>query len=225
MKLLQEPSVAVATKRLESLRSRTIPSWWWTAKRATDIVVASLLIVVSLPIMILAVAGICLVSFGTPFYLQERVGKDGRRFRLFKLRTMVPDAHDLRDTVLHLNEVSGPVFKIRDDPRLHALGRFLRSTSIDELPNLWNVIVGEMSIVGPRPSLPEEVAHYDSFAARRLRVKPGITCTWQISGRSGISFDQWMILDNAYVDTWTPLGDLVIIAKTAPAVLKGIGAH
>ena len=121
--------------------------------------------------------------------------------------------------------VDGPVLKIRNDPRLHALGKLLRRTSIDELPNLINVLRGEMSIVGPRPPLPSEVADYDEFACRRLTVKPGITCLWQISGRSNVSFEEWMRLDNEYIDTWSPLSDLVILAKTVPAVILGEGAH
>jgi lipopolysaccharide/colanic/teichoic acid biosynthesis glycosyltransferase len=123
------------------------------------------------------------------------------------------------------NEVSGPVFKMRSDPRLHPLGALLRRTSIDELPNFINVLRGEMATVGPRPPLPSEVAHYDSYAMRRLEVKPGVTCLWQISGRSNVSFDQWMALDNAYIDSWTPLSDVWIILRTIPAVIRGIGAH
>jgi lipopolysaccharide/colanic/teichoic acid biosynthesis glycosyltransferase len=149
----------------------------------------------------------------------------GRRFKMFKLRTMVNGAHALRQSVMHLNEVDGPVFKIRNDPRLHPLGRFLRRTSIDELPNFVNVVLGDMSLVGPRPALPSEVAHYDAVALRRLSVPQGITCLWQINGRSDVSFEHWMELDNQYVDSWTPIGDLLIIAKTVPAVLRRNGAH
>ena len=122
-------------------------------------------------------------------------------------------------------DVAGPVFKMRKDPRLHALGGFLRRWSIDELPNLVNVLRGEMSIVGPRPPLPCEVEDYDAFALRRLSVKPGITCLWQVSGRSNVSFDEWMKLDNAYVDTWSPRLDCLILLRTIPAVLSGDGAH
>jgi lipopolysaccharide/colanic/teichoic acid biosynthesis glycosyltransferase len=149
----------------------------------------------------------------------------GRRFKMFKLRTMVSGAHDMRSSVMHLNEVDGPVFKIRNDPRLHPLGRFLRRTSIDELPNLLNVVLGDMSLVGPRPALPSEVEHYDAIAWRRLSVPQGVTCLWQINGRSDVSFEHWMELDNRYVGTWTPLGDLLIVLKTIPAVLRKDGAH
>jgi lipopolysaccharide/colanic/teichoic acid biosynthesis glycosyltransferase len=138
---------------------------------------------------------------------------------------MVRDAHAMLPALRKYNEVDGPVFKMRDDPRLHALGALLRRTSIDELPNFVNVVTGEMSIVGPRPPLPEEVAHYDAYALRRLAVKPGVTCLWQISGRSQLAFEEWMALDNAYIDGWSPWGDLAIIARTIPAVLRGVGAH
>jgi lipopolysaccharide/colanic/teichoic acid biosynthesis glycosyltransferase len=144
---------------------------------------------------------------------------------MFKLRTMVNGAHAMRQSFMHLNEVDGPVFKIRNDPRLHPLGRFLRRTSIDELPNLINVVRGEMSLVGPRPALPSEVEHYDAVADRRLSVPQGITCLWQINGRSDVSFEHWMELDNRYVDEWTPLGDLLIVVKTIPAVRRRDGAH
>jgi lipopolysaccharide/colanic/teichoic acid biosynthesis glycosyltransferase len=149
----------------------------------------------------------------------------GRRFRMFKLRTMIEGAHEMRDEVKHLNEADGPVFKIRNDPRVHPLGAFLRRTSIDELPNLANVLLGDMSLVGPRPALPSEVAHYDARALRRLTVPQGITCLWQINGRSSVTFDYWMSLDNEYIDTWSPLGDLAILARTLPAVLRKDGAH
>jgi|SRR5579875_3702333 lipopolysaccharide/colanic/teichoic acid biosynthesis glycosyltransferase len=204
---------------------RRIPAWWWVAKRATDLVVGSLLLVASAPIVLLAALGIVLVTGGSPFFLQERVGQSGRRFRMWKLRTMVEGADEMREALLHLNEVDGPVFKIREDPRLHPLGGFLRRTSIDELPNLVNVLRGEMSLVGPRPALPCEVEHYDAFARRRLSVPQGITGLWQINGRSNVSFEHWMELDNRYVDSWTPWGDLLILLRTVPAVLRKDGAH
>jgi len=204
---------------------REVPESWRLLKRLIDITLGSVLLLIALPVIALAAIAIVCVSPGGPFYLQERVGMYGRSFRLFKLRTMVTGAHEMRQDLMHLNEVSGPVFKIRDDPRLHPLGRFLRQTSIDELPNLINVILGDMSLVGPRPALPNEVAHYDASAMRRLTVPQGLTCLWQINGRSHVSFEEWMQLDSLYADTWTPWGDLVIIARTVPAVLRGEGAH
>lgn len=204
---------------------RAIPAWYAGAKRAVDVLVAAVGLTITAPILLAAMVGIVLVTGEEPIYRQERVSIDGRRFKMYKLRTMVRNAHERRDEILHLNEADGPVFKVRRDPRLHELGAFLRRTSIDELPNFVNVLFGEMAIVGPRPPLPEEVEHYDRRAMRRLTVKPGVTCLWQISGRCELSFEQWMALDNAYIDSWSPLGDLLIIARTIPAVIRGVGAH
>lgn len=205
--------------------SRNVPASWMLCKRALDVLLSAVVLVAALPVIVLAALAIVVVDRGAPFYSQERVGLNGRRFRMFKLRTMVEGAHEMRDDLLHLNEVDGPVFKIKNDPRLHSLGSFLRRTSIDELPNLFNVLWGEMSLVGPRPPLPSEVEHYGPYEMRRLTVMPGITCLWQISGRCSISFDEWMRLDNEYIDTWSPLRDLAILVKTIPAVIRKDGAH
>ncbi|MBC5810489.1 MAG: sugar transferase [Candidatus Eremiobacteraeota bacterium] len=204
---------------------RTAPRSWHVAKRGMDVVLGGAVLVGLAPLIAVASAAIAIVSRGSPFFWQERVGENGRRFRMWKLRTMVDGAHLEHGEMLQFNEVDGPVLKIRNDPRLHRLGKFLRRTSIDELPNLFNVVRGDMSLVGPRPPLPSEVDHYDSFARRRLLVKPGITCLWQISGRSSLSFETWMRLDNRYIETWSPLGDLAILLKTLPAVIGGKGAH
>jgi lipopolysaccharide/colanic/teichoic acid biosynthesis glycosyltransferase len=204
---------------------RVVPKWWWALKRGIDVVLGAILLVLTAPITLLSALAIVLATGGSPFYAQERVGRYGRRFRMFKLRTMVQNAHELRDQFMHLNEVDGPVFKIRNDPRLHPLGSFLRRASIDELPNLLNVLRGEMALVGPRPALPCEVEHYGADARRRLTVPQGVTCLWQINGRSDVSFEHWMELDNRYVDTWTPLSDLTMIVKTIPAVMRKDGAH
>jgi lipopolysaccharide/colanic/teichoic acid biosynthesis glycosyltransferase len=204
---------------------RVVPDSWRAIKRLSDVVIGLILLIALLPLILLAAVAIVCVTRGTPLYAQERVGMHGRRFRLLKLRTMVNGAHAMRDDIMHLNELDGPVFKIRNDPRLHPLGRFLRQTSIDELPNLVNVVLGDMALVGPRPALPSEVEHYNEYALRRLTVPQGLTCLWQINGRSQVSFEEWMALDNRYVDTWTPLGDLVLIARTVPAVLRKDGAH
>ncbi len=214
-----------APSALGTLGARQTPAWYGPAKRAIDVTVASVGLLVTLPITLAAMAGIVLVTGEGPLYRQERVGLNGRKFKMYKLRSMVTDAHERRHEVRHLNEADGPVFKLRRDPRLHPLGALLRRTSIDELPNFVNVLLGDMAIVGPRPPLPEEVAHYDERARRRLTVKPGVTCLWQVSGRCELSFEQWMALDNAYIDTWTPLGDFGIIAQTIPAVIRGVGAH
>ncbi len=204
---------------------RYVPASWYAAKRLLDVFGAAFLFVLTLPLVVAASIGIIAVTGGWPFYAQERVGQYGRFFKMFKLRTMVENAHDLRDELMHLNEADGPVFKIRNDPRLHPLGKLLRRTSIDELPNLLNVLRGEMSLVGPRPALPCEIAHYDDYARRRLTVPQGVTCIWQVNGRSDVSFEEWMHLDNDYVDSWTPLGDLILIVRTIPAVLRKDGAH
>jgi lipopolysaccharide/colanic/teichoic acid biosynthesis glycosyltransferase len=190
-----------------------------------DVSISLLVLVLCAPVLFLAMIGIVLVSGGSPIFTQERVGENGRVFRMYKLRTMIHGAHLLHADMQLFNEVDGPVFKMRADPRLHALGAFLRRTSIDEIPNFLNVLLGQMAAVGPRPPLPSEVVDYDDYAWRRLSVKPGVTCLWQISGRCEVSFDEWMALDNAYIDTWSPMLDLVIIARTIPAVLRGIGAH
>jgi lipopolysaccharide/colanic/teichoic acid biosynthesis glycosyltransferase len=201
------------------------PGWYAPAKRALDVVLALAILLLTSPVVLGAALGIVLVSGGNPFYRQDRIGLGGRRFRMLKLRTMVRGAHAMLPELRRFNEADGPVFKMRDDPRLHKLGAFLRRTSVDELPNFVNVLLGEMAVVGPRPPLPEEVAHYDVYALRRLVVKPGVTCLWQISGRSHLSFEAWMALDNAYIDAWSPWYDLAIVAKTIPAVLRGVGAH
>ncbi len=150
------------------MAEREVPQSWWTSKRVIDAALGSVLLILASPIMLVAAIGIVLVTGGSPIYAQERVGQHGRRFKMLKLRTMVKNAHELRDQLMHLNEVDGPVFKIRKDPRLHPLGGFLRRSSIDELPNLFNVIRGDMSLVGPRPALPCEIEHYDAAARRRL---------------------------------------------------------
>lgn len=217
---------AVTPAKSWRLRSeRFVPASWITAKRATDIALAIVGLVLTAPIVLFSMLGIVVCSPGSPFFAQERVGLYGRRFTLFKLRTMKIDAHDLQDSLRGTNEVSGPVFKIKDDPRVFPLGRILRKLSIDELPNLVNVLLGDMSIVGPRPPLASEVEKYDDFALGRLRAKPGITCVWQISGRSNIDFDEWMRLDHVYIDNWSPLYDVKIILSTIPAVLFGKGAY
>ncbi|TAM59270.1 sugar transferase [bacterium] len=208
-----------------ALRPRAVPRSWLAWKRATDLAIGTCALMLALPVIILAALAIVVVSPGNPFFVQKRVGKNGRRFRFYKLRTMYDGAHLEHERMRAYNDVDGPVLKVIDDPRLHALGGVLRRTSIDELPQLWNVLKGDMSLVGPRPALPCEVEAYDAFAMRRLSVQQGITCYWQVNGRSSVTFDEWMALDNRYVDAWTPLGDLRLLLKTIPAVVKGDGAH
>jgi exopolysaccharide biosynthesis polyprenyl glycosylphosphotransferase len=194
-------------------------------KRLLDLLLAVLGLIGTLPISIAVVVAIKLDSPGPAIFIQERVGLHGRRFRFFKFRSMYVDAEQrLAELQVH-NEIDGPVFKMRHDPRVTKVGRFLRRTSLDELPQLLNVLNGEMSLVGPRPPLPREVEQYRPGDVVRLSVKPGLTCLWQISGRSEIGFDQWMELDREYVRNMSLWLDLRILAKTVLVVLSCRGAY
>jgi exopolysaccharide biosynthesis polyprenyl glycosylphosphotransferase len=194
-------------------------------KRLVDVIGATLGILAFFPVMTCAAVAIKLTSPGPVLYTQDRLGLYRRRFRMYKLRTMVQDAELLQTELEHLNEASGAVFKIKDDPRITPLGRFLRRTSIDELPQLVNVLRGEMSLVGPRPLPLRDVGRFTEAAlVRRFSVRPGLTCLWQISGRSELSFERWMELDMQYIDQWSLGLDLKIIARTIPAVLRATGA-
>ena len=194
-------------------------------KRMLDILVSGSMLLFLSPLLIVTALLIKITSPGPVFFVQKRLGLNKRRFGVFKFRTMVVDAEKKMKEIAHLNEVSGPVFKIKNDPRITPMGRFLRRTSIDELPQLLNVFLGDMSLVGPRP-LP--VRDYEGFnedwQRRRFSVKPGITCLWQVKGRSEIPFEQWMELDLQYIDKWSLWLDLKILARTIPAVLRGSGA-
>jgi exopolysaccharide biosynthesis polyprenyl glycosylphosphotransferase len=194
------------------------------AKRLMDIALSSLLLLLGLPVVGTIALLIKITSHGDVLFRQTRCGLNGRIFTLYKFRTMVENAEQRRRELEHLNEMNGPVFKLRSDPRVTALGRLLRRFSLDELPQLWNVVRGDMSLVGPRPPIPEEVARYQRWQRRRLSMKPGLTCLWQVSGRNQIDFDQWMQLDLEYIDSWSPLLDLKILLRTIPAVLSGRGA-
>ena len=193
-------------------------------KRLLDIGVSSILLVLAAPVILIAALCIKLSSPGSVLFKQKRVGLNGRSFTLYKFRTMIADAHERRSEVDHLNEMNGPVFKAKGDPRVTPIGRVLRKFSLDELPQLWNVLKGDMSLVGPRPPIPEEVASYHRWHRRRLSMKPGLTCLWQISGRNEIDFDRWMQLDLQYIDNWSPTLDFKILLRTIPAVLSGRGA-
>ncbi|HAK97023.1 MAG TPA: sugar transferase [Planctomycetes bacterium] len=195
------------------------------AKRAFDCACASFLLLVLGPALAAIALAVRLCDGAPVLFSQERVGLRGRRFRLYKFRTMVPEAEALKAGLAARNEARGPVFKMRRDPRVTALGAFLRFFSLDELPQLFNVIRGDMSLVGPRPALPAEVAQYDVRQRRRLSVPPGMTCLWQVSGRSEIPFERWIALDLAYIDNWSFLSDLALLAATIPAVLVARGAR
>ena len=190
-----------------------------------DFILSYVLLVVLAPLFLITGLLIKITSPGPIFFVQERVGLNKRRFRLYKFRTMIADAEQKLAEVEHLNEVSGPVFKIKDDPRISGIGKFLRRTSIDELPQLFNVLKGDMSLVGPRPLPVRDFHGFDQdWQRRRFSVRPGITCLWQVNGRSDLSFDKWMELDMEYIDQWSLWLDLKILAQTVPAVLRGSGA-
>jgi lipopolysaccharide/colanic/teichoic acid biosynthesis glycosyltransferase len=190
-----------------------------------DIAGATGLLLLLAPIMLLAVLAIKSTSPGPAIFSQERYGLNKRRFRMFKFRTMVVDAERQQADLERRNEADGPVFKIRSDPRVTRVGRLLRSTSIDELPQLWNVLCGHMSLVGPRPLPARDVIRFTRPAdMRRFSVRPGLTCLWQVNGRSNVGFKEWIEMDLHYIDKWSLALDLVILARTIPAVLRGTGA-
>jgi exopolysaccharide biosynthesis polyprenyl glycosylphosphotransferase len=194
-------------------------------KRALDIALGGLGLILTLPLWLVIAAAIRLDSPGPVLFVQERVGLRGARFRFLKFRTMKVDAEARLAELLASNEAEGPVFKMRRDPRVTRVGRFLRRTSLDELPQLLNVLKGEMTLVGPRPPLPREVEQYRPSDAVRLSVKPGITCLWQVQGRSNCSFDQWMEYDREYVSGLSFALDLKILVRTVWVVLNCIGAY
>ena len=194
-------------------------------KDVVDRVAASLLLIMTIPVFV-AIATAIIVSDGGPiFYRQRRIGKDSKPFTIIKFRTMVVDADQRRADLLTNNQGSGPLFKLRSDPRVTAVGSLLRRLSLDELPQLINVVLGTMSLVGPRPPLPEEVAHYEPDVRRRLLVKPGITGLWQVSGRSDLPWEESVRLDLRYVEDWSLALDALILWKTVRAVFRGQGAY
>ena len=205
--------------------SGSLDGWPILMKRILDIVVSFCLLVILAPVLAVVAVLIKFTSAGPILYRQERIGLNKRRFLIYKFRSMVPNADKLLPELEMLNEVAGPVFKIKNDPRMTSIGHFLRRASLDELPQLFNVLRGDMSLVGPRP-LP--VRDYEGFnedwQRRRFSIRPGITCLWQVNGRSSISFEKWMQLDLQYMDEWSLWLDLKILARTVPAVLKGSGA-
>jgi lipopolysaccharide/colanic/teichoic acid biosynthesis glycosyltransferase len=225
---VERPSPELITSDLDAKRPTGLlaAAWWQLAvKRSIDIVASAVLLLLLVPVLFLIAAAIRLTSWGPVLYVQERIGRDGRPFRMYKFRSMHV-RHDLtREELLALNEVTGPMFKIRCDPRLTRVGRWLRASSVDELPQLLNVLWGDMSMVGPRPPLPEEYAVFGPRERARLSVKPGITCIWQVSGRSDLDFDTWVEMDLEYISTWTLRRDLGLLVRTIPAVLTARGAY
>ncbi|HET7101671.1 MAG TPA: sugar transferase, partial [Terriglobia bacterium] len=193
-------------------------------KRVFDFTMALVVLIVLSPLLLLLAVLIRLTSAGPVLYRQVRCGLGGRKFTVYKFRSMHANADLRREELAALNEVDGPVFKIRNDPRCTAIGRFMRKFSLDELPQLVNILKGDMSFVGPRPPLPEEVEKYAGWQRRRLRMQPGLTCLWALEGRSQLNFRRWMELDMEYIDNWSPTLDLKILLKTIPVVLLGRGA-
>ena len=210
---------------LLSLHSSPPANWDTEVKRIFDFVVASLLLILLAPLFVLVAILIKIDSRGSVFFVQNRMGFNKRRFRLYKFRTMTPNAETRISELEHLNEKTGPIFKMRRDPRVTRVGRYLRRASIDELPQLLNVLRGDMSLVGPRPlSVRDALGMEEAWQRRRFSVKPGITGLWQVSGRSNLSFEEWMQLDLEYIDRWSLKLDCRILLRTIPAVVIGEGA-
>lgn len=200
-------------------------SFYEVIKRLIDVVCSFLGVLVLSPLFIIIAIIIKTTSKGPAFFSQKRVGKNGKEFDMYKFRSMVVNAEELKEKLAAQNEMSGPMFKMKDDPRVTKVGKFIRKTSIDELPQLWNVIKGDMSLVGPRPSLPKEVAQFEDWMHKRLEVKPGLTCYWQVSGRNNIDFEDWMKLDIKYVEEKSTWVDIKLIFKTVGVLLGDKNAH
>ena len=194
---------------------------YWPIRRTQDIILSLLALLVLWPLMLVLALIIWIDSpQASPIFTQDRVGRDGKEFRFYKFRSMIPDAEEKLDVLLTENEMEGPAFKMKDDPRITRVGKFIRKTSLDELPQLWNILKGDMSIVGPRPPLPREVAEYGPYEMQRLLVTPGLTCYWQVQPRRNeLSFDEWVALDLKYIEESSFLTDWKIIFMTAGAVL------
>jgi exopolysaccharide biosynthesis polyprenyl glycosylphosphotransferase len=209
-----------------TIRSGPSDGWQLLIKRLIDVCGSAALLLLMTPLLFLVACLIKLDAPGPVLFTQERVGLNKRRFKLIKFRTMVNGADRQQQRLEHLNEADGPVFKIKDDPRITRVGKFLRRFSIDELPQLINVLRGEMSLVGPRPLPVRDIERIEvQWHKRRLSMKPGVTCLWQVNGRSDVTFDHWVRMDLEYIDKWSLALDLKILLKTIPAVFKGAGAY
>lgn len=200
-------------------------SLYEVVKRLIDIVCSFLGLLMLSPLFIIIAIIIKSTSKGPIFFSQKRIGKKGKEFDMYKFRSMVVNAEELKEKLAAQNEMSGPMFKMKDDPRVTKVGKFIRKTSIDELPQLWNILKGDMSLVGPRPSLPKEVAQFDEWMYKRLEVKPGLTCYWQVSGRNNIDFEDWMKLDVKYVEERNLWIDIKLIFKTVGVLFGDKNAH
>ena len=222
IQIFQENIDNFSVKVLKSVYFNPKYIFW---KRVFDFTVAIILLGVTFPLWVVIAISIKITSPGPIFFGQERIGKYGKKFKLYKFRSMVNNAEKLQEDFEHLNEMDGPAFKIRNDPRKTITGRFLRKTSLDELPQLLNVLKGDISLVGPRPAIEKEVLQYHPWERKRLSVAQGITCIWQISGRNTIKFDEWMKLDVMYIENRTMALDFKILLKTIPAILLKKGAY
>lgn len=215
-----EEFLGITTLALSSMPNNTNG---FHLKAVVDYVGSLCGIVLLSPVFFLIALTIKCSSKGPVLFSQDRIGLNGRCFSVYKFRTMVANAEELKETLVDSNEADGPVFKIKKDPRINGIGAFLRKTSLDELPQLFNVLKGEMSLVGPRPPLPAEVAQYEVWQRRRLSMKPGLTCIWQVSGRNNVTFEQWMNMDLEYIDKWSPRLDLKLVLQTVKEVITGGG--
>lgn len=194
-------------------------------KRMVDVSAAAIALILFSPILLIIILAIKLTSRGPIFFTQTRVGLGGRTFKLYKFRSMVVNADEMKDSLEKDNEKDGPIFKMKHDPRITKVGRFLRKYSFDELPQLLNILKNDMSLVGPRPPVPREVVQYEDWQLRRLSVQPGLTCIWQTSGRSKLTFEEWMRMDLQYIDQWNLRLDMKLLLKTVKVVITADGAY
>ena len=212
-------------QRLKEITENKSFKSYWIKKRVFDLIVSAVILVFAIiPILLVALAIFIDDPHGNPFFKQIRIGRHGNKFYMYKFRTMYVDAEKRKKELMDQNEMDGPVFKIKDDPRITRLGKIFRKLSVDELPQLFNVLMGDMSLVGPRPPLPDEVEEYTDYDKLRLIVTPGITCDWQIAdNRNDIPFEKWVEMDLNYIENRTALGDLKIIFKTPFAMMSATG--
>ena len=221
----ESPALNIEQDTHVAASSTSVTTWPSLLKRIIDFVGSAIALIVLSPLLIATTILVKFTSEGPILFRQTRVGLNKRMFSMYKFRTMIPNAEEVQAELLSMNEMSGPVFKIKDDPRVTPVGRFLRKTSIDELPQLINVLKGEMSLVGPRAMSRRDFELFNTDThRRRFSVKPGITCLWQVNGRNSIGFEEWMELDLQYIDKWSIWLDLKILVRTVPAVWRGTGA-
>ncbi|MCK4946990.1 MAG: sugar transferase [Candidatus Aureabacteria bacterium] len=225
LKLAKSRQTEIDGMPLLTFETTVAREWEFFIKRAIDIILSGFALIILSPVFALTALMVKLTSYGPVLFVQKRVGLNGRTFSLYKFRSMYKKASEKLTELEVMNEMSGPVFKMKQDPRITRVGKFLRKFSIDEFPQFFNVLLGHMSLIGPRPPLPEEVAKYEFWQSRRLSMRPGLTCLWQISGRNKVDFNEWMKLDLRYLDNWSLWLDFKIFVKTIPVVLFGIGGY